>query len=603
MKLDMGSKEILAVTLSITFLGIFGLFSEVEATSFVLSDQTTCLALPATTAWIAASNICELSSGFTIGASDSLEIQSPASLKVISTGSLTNDGGTVTTSTGNMRVIGGSVTNQNSGTITINTFWDIRTGATITNDATSTIVNNNQIQFIGSTFTNAGTLTISPSGFLSVGNVGTFTNSGTLTNGGTISISGTFVNSGTLTNNNNIHVNCGTFTNTGTLTGNPEDIAFCFLGTINDKWSNPGNWNLNALPLSSSRILIGGSGPHLDIPFTLTGIISGNGLVIDPSGTFTNNGFVTLPSVFGVSLTNNGEYVNNAQIFTTSFISNTGTFTNNGIMKGNVLIQNSGTFTNSGTGQMTAGMDNSVSGVFNNLGTFDMNRSVNNNHGTFNNNAGTLNINNDLFNKNGATIVNSAIININHNLTFPGDLINEAGATITNNVDGTITITAATSSITNDGSIFTFGTFTNGGIITNNNFICGIITGNLVLGITPIGVCAETDTDGDGIPDLIDNCPFLNSPNQSDIDGDGIGDVCDADFDFISALLAQILSLLDNQVTCGAGTILVGNECLVDTTSTEKVTLCHEDKKTITISAEDVDDHLTHGDELGVCDE
>jgi len=507
----LGKSEFLAVVFSITLLGIFGMISEVYATNFVVSDQATCLALPATTAWIAASNICELSSGLTIGASDSLEIQSPVSLNVISTGSLTNDGGIVTTSTGKIRVIGGSVTNQNSGTITSNTFWDIRTGATITNDATSTIVNNNQIQFLGSTFTNAGTLTInSLTGFLIVGNVATFTNSGTLTNGRTIIIDGTFVNSGTLTNNDTIQVNCATFTNTGTLTGNPVDIAFCFLGTINNKWSNPGNWNLNALPLSSSRIFTGGSGPHLDIPFTLTGIISGNGLVIDPSGTFTNNGFVVIIGVSGVTLTNNGIYINNGQISTSSFISNTGTFTNNDVMKGNVVVQNSGTFTNSATGQMTAGMDNSASGVFNNLGTFDMNRSVNNNHGTFNNNAGTLNINNDLFNKNGATIVNSATININHNLNFPGDLINEAGATVTNNAVGTITITAPTSSVTNDGSIFTFGTFTNGGTVTNNNFICGTITGNPVSGIAPLASC-----DSDPEPDEKKSCEALERASEN----------------------------------------------------------------------------------------
>ena len=38
---------------------------------------------------------------------------------------------------------------------------------------------------------------------------------------------------------------------------------------------------------------------------------------------------------------------------------------------------------------------------------------------------------------------------------------------------------------------------------------------------------ANPDTDGDGIPDSIDNCPTVANPDQRDTDGDGIGDACD----------------------------------------------------------------------------
>lgn len=41
----------------------------------------------------------------------------------------------------------------------------------------------------------------------------------------------------------------------------------------------------------------------------------------------------------------------------------------------------------------------------------------------------------------------------------------------------------------------------------------------------------QTDTDGDGIPDNVDNCPNTPNPDQADLDGDGIGDVCDDDVD------------------------------------------------------------------------
>jgi len=37
----------------------------------------------------------------------------------------------------------------------------------------------------------------------------------------------------------------------------------------------------------------------------------------------------------------------------------------------------------------------------------------------------------------------------------------------------------------------------------------------------------DPDTDGDGVPDSIDNCPFVPNPDQSDVNESGLGDVCD----------------------------------------------------------------------------
>lgn len=39
------------------------------------------------------------------------------------------------------------------------------------------------------------------------------------------------------------------------------------------------------------------------------------------------------------------------------------------------------------------------------------------------------------------------------------------------------------------------------------------------------------DSDGDGVPDLSDNCPNASNPGQSDVDHDSLGDVCDSDND------------------------------------------------------------------------
>jgi Tol biopolymer transport system component len=41
-------------------------------------------------------------------------------------------------------------------------------------------------------------------------------------------------------------------------------------------------------------------------------------------------------------------------------------------------------------------------------------------------------------------------------------------------------------------------------------------------------VPASPDTDGDGVPDQLDNCPTVPNPDQADSDGDGVGNACDA---------------------------------------------------------------------------
>ena len=50
-----------------------------------------------------------------------------------------------------------------------------------------------------------------------------------------------------------------------------------------------------------------------------------------------------------------------------------------------------------------------------------------------------------------------------------------------------------------------------------------------------VTTCAHTDwgtdCDGDGIPDVVDNCPLCYNPTQYDFDLDGVGDVCDHDDD------------------------------------------------------------------------
>jgi len=63
----------------------------------------------------------------------------------------------------------------------------------------------------------------------------------------------------------------------------------------------------------------------------------------------------------------------------------------------------------------------------------------------------------------------------------------------------------------------------------------GLSLGTLHVFINQIGwaknsVCFDPDSDGDGILDSLDNCPFRSNPEQEDSDGNGVGDVCEETF-------------------------------------------------------------------------
>ena len=59
---------------------------------------------------------------------------------------------------------------------------------------------------------------------------------------------------------------------------------------------------------------------------------------------------------------------------------------------------------------------------------------------------------------------------------------------------------------------------------TINRDCTGVYEGNPPIGNPIIDIC---DSDGDGTPNISDNCPTVSNPGQEDTDGDTLGDACD----------------------------------------------------------------------------
>jgi len=65
-----------------------------------------------------------------------------------------------------------------------------------------------------------------------------------------------------------------------------------------------------------------------------------------------------------------------------------------------------------------------------------------------------------------------------------------------------------------------------------------------LVSITVVSIAQVADSDGDGVPDNVDNCINVANPDQRDSDHDGVGDVCDGDINKDGIVNAIDLSLL-----------------------------------------------------------
>jgi hypothetical protein len=111
---------------------------------------------------------------------------------------------------------------------------------------------------------------------------------------------------------------------------------------------------------------------------------------------------------------------------------------------------------------------------------------------------------------------------------------------------------------------------------------------------------AALDSDGDGVPDVDDNCRSVKNANQTDTDGDRVGDACDncptvansgqkdSDRDGIGDHCDQNLNL-DDQNTCAGGTssaerIPSNLYFVIDASGSMKYDACTYNKNTCTCS-------------------
>ena len=68
----------------------------------------------------------------------------------------------------------------------------------------------------------------------------------------------------------------------------------------------------------------------------------------------------------------------------------------------------------------------------------------------------------------------------------------------------------------------------------------------VVADLALVGGISQTDTDGDGVFDAVDNCPGLSNVDQSDFNFDGLGDACsDSDLDGLSDEIEILITITD----------------------------------------------------------
>ncbi|MBA2336144.1 MAG: thrombospondin type 3 repeat-containing protein [Blastocatellia bacterium] len=117
---------------------------------------------------------------------------------------------------------------------------------------------------------------------------------------------------------------------------------------------------------------------------------------------------------------------------------------------------------------------------------------------------------------NGGTIDNPVLMNVTIIYIGPVTTVNTTFA-------GAFTITSTVNALNTNGNFASQATLNAGASAGQTDQLVGSVT----IPIAPV----VSDSDGDGVPDTIDNCPSTANADQLDTDSDGQGNACDADDD------------------------------------------------------------------------
>jgi hypothetical protein len=483
-----------------------------QAATYSVADQPSCLAIPGAT-WASATSRCSLGADLTLNTGDSLTVISPAGLVVPPGRFLVNNGALLRVQPGGKVFLTGGVLYHLAGTIDNDGFWDVRSpiSAVIVSEG-AVFDNGNQIHLVQGNIDNYGTLTQS-SGFsyFSIDNGARFRNFRTMTNsaGADVYSEGRFENWASIANMGTIENHCGIFVNAGTITGNAAVNPHCWRGGSGGLWSTPSNWSHGVVPPTNGYLVIKSGTATLDFSLSFSGtlLLELGHLVVGPTGTFTNHGFVrvsggtNLPGT--TSLRNQGAFINVATLENGNHFINEGVFANYATIRAGGstgLFINSGTWGNQPAGVVTSqGIDNAAAGLMVNYGSLQLALSQSHNAGRVINFAGgVFSLDNRLRNHAGGALFNFGTFDVTHRLTFPAGIDNEAGAKVQNEAGGTLSITAAGAYINNAGLVRNDGAVANGGIFNNTGVVCGTgsLSGNAIAGNAPISFCLPSANAG-----------------------------------------------------------------------------------------------------------